>query len=40
MVNPLEIMPVLALAAMIAFIPLIGECPRPSQDKRRLPPRR
>ena len=25
MVNPLEIMPILALAAMIVFIPLLGE---------------
>jgi len=40
MVNPLEIMPVLALAAMIAFIPLIGECPRPSQERRRIRPPR
>jgi hypothetical protein len=35
MVNPLEIMPVLALAVMIAFIPLLGDCPEPSKETRR-----
>ena len=39
MVNPLEIMPVLALAVMIACIPLLADPPaRPAQ--RRVVPRR
>jgi len=40
MVNPLEIMPVLALAIMIACIPLFAEPPgRPAVQRRVLPRR-
>lgn len=40
MVNPLEIMPVLALAVMIACIPLLGEPPARPVARRRVVPRR
>jgi hypothetical protein len=40
MVNPLEIMPVLALAVMIACIPLFAEPPERPVTQRRAVPRR
>jgi hypothetical protein len=40
MVNPLEIMPVLALAAMIACIPLFADPPARPKAQRRVVPRR
>ncbi len=40
MVNPLEIMPVLALAVMIACIPLLAEPPARPVARRRVVPRR
>ena len=40
MVNPLEIMPVLALAVMIACIPLFAEPPGRPVAQRRAVPRR
>jgi hypothetical protein len=40
MVNPLEIMPVLALAVMIACIPLLAEPPARPATQRRVVPRR
>jgi len=40
MVNPLEIMPVLALAVMIACIPLLAEPPARPALQRRVVPRR
>jgi len=40
MVNPLEIMPVLALAVMIVCIPILAEPPaRPAAQRRLVPPR-
>ena len=40
MVNPFEIMPVLALAIFIVLIPLIAEPPaRPALQRRVVPPR-
>jgi hypothetical protein len=39
MVNPLEIMPVLALAVMIACIPILAEPPARPEAKRRALPR-
>jgi hypothetical protein len=40
MVNPLEIMPVLALAVMIVCIPLLAEPPARPVAPRRMVPRR
>ena len=40
MVNPLEIMPVLALAVMIVCIPLLAEPPAGPAVQRRVVPRR
>jgi len=40
MVNPLEIMPVLALAVMIACIPLLADPPARPAAQRRVVPRR
>ncbi len=40
MVNPLEIMPVLALAVMITCIPIFAEPPEPPVPQRRVGPRR
>jgi hypothetical protein len=40
MVNPLEIMPVLALAVMIICIPLLAEPPARPVAQRRMVPRR
>jgi len=40
MVNPFEIMPVLALAIMIACIPLFAEPPARPAVQRRVVPRR
>ncbi len=40
MVNPLEIMPVLALAVMIACIPIFAEPPERPTLQRRVVPRR
>ena len=40
MVNPLEIMPVLALAVMIACIPLLAEPPARPVARPRVVPRR
>jgi hypothetical protein len=40
MVNPLEIMPVLALAVMIACIPIFAEPPARPTAQRRVVPRR
>ncbi len=39
MVNPLEIMPVLALAAMIALIPLLADGSDTHRSRRRGPGR-
>ena len=40
MVNPLEIMPVLAMAIMVACIPLFAEPPTGPAVQRRVVPRR
>ena len=40
MVNPLEIMPVLAMAIMVACIPLFAEPPTRPAVQRRVVPRR
>jgi hypothetical protein len=40
MVNPFEIMPVLALAVMIACIPLLADPPARPAAQRRVVPRR
>ena len=40
MVNPIEIMPVLALAVMITCIPLFAQPPAPPAPRRRVVPRR
>jgi hypothetical protein len=40
MVNPFDVLPVLAMATLIVFIPLLADPPaRPAPQRKRVPPK-